>query len=68
MTHREPELVDVDITSGLVTCDDGEVLPILNYRDEFGDDCDAIDAVSVYAGRDDYGWLSIDIQGRMPFH
>lgn len=68
MTMREPEAVCVNLDEGFVVTDDNEVLPITNMFDEFGDDCNADEAVAIVAGRDGYGWLSIDVQGRSPIH
>lgn len=56
------ELVNID--KGFVLCTDGEKLPITHYFDDLGEDCTAADAVCVVAGRDGFGWMAIDVQGR----
>ena len=65
---REPEAALVNLDKGFVVTSDNEVLPITNMFDEFGDDCGVDEAVAIVAGRDGYGWLAIDVQGRSPLH
>jgi len=50
-----------DQKAGTVLLSDGTVLPITNYFDEWGEDCEPEDAVTCVAGTDAFGWLSIDL-------
>lgn len=54
------EMVSVE-EDGFCLLADGTVLPVTNWFDERGDDCGPEDAVWCVAGRDGFGWLSIDL-------
>ena len=42
--------------------EDGQVLPVTQYCDSFGEECDGPEAVSCVAGPDKDGlWVSIDL-------
>lgn len=56
----------VDLVEGYVLAEGSQILPITNYYDDCGDECDPEDAVAVVAGNDDYGWLSIELAGPAP--
>lgn len=55
----EVELISLD--GEYVLLDDGECLPVTNWINEDFEECKAEDAVLCFAGRDGYGWLSIEI-------
>lgn len=52
---------NISLDERTVTLSDGTVLPITDMLDEDGDDCDAEDAVSIVAGIQGVGFLSIDL-------
>lgn len=54
---------DVDVIRKLVFLDCGEVLPITNFFNAKGEDCDAFEAVVCVAGNDAFGWITVDISG-----
>lgn len=49
--------------SRLVILDDDHVLPITNFFDEDGDECDIEDACIAVAGKDGFGWITFDLCG-----
>lgn len=50
----------INLSCGFVLMSDGESLPITNFLNEDGEECDGDDdAVAVVAGRDDYGYVAI---------
>lgn len=53
------ELISMD--GCYVLLEGGTILPVTNWFDDNGDECEPDDAVSCVAGRDGYGWLSIDL-------
>lgn len=57
----EPDVERICIDSRFVVLTDGEVLPITNFYDDDGDECEPADATSCIAGRDGYGWVTIEI-------
>lgn len=51
------------VKGGVAYTEDGQVLPVTNWLDEDGDDCDEDDAVVCVAGPDRDGfWLTIDFR------
>lgn len=63
MTQDNGDLVQaINVVQGIVICTDGEIVPITNYLDEYGDDCDDMAlVVSLVAGPTLGGlWLAID--------
>lgn len=48
--------------SRLVVLDDDRVLPITNFFDEEGDDCELEDARIAVAGEDEFGWITFDLR------
>lgn len=50
----------VSVEGGYVLLADDTVLPITNFFDEDGDDCGCEDAVTIVAGSDAYGWLTVE--------
>lgn len=52
---------NIDILQKLVHLDSGEALPITNFFNSDGEDCDSFEAVACVAGTDDFGWITIDI-------
>lgn len=60
---EQREVVVVAINCGLrqVLLDDGTMIPITNFFDEFGDDCEPDDALVVVAGNDGFGYLTIEL-------
>lgn len=53
----------INLTRGFVGLAGGRTIPITEYFDDSGDECEPDDAVCVVAGSDDFGWLSIEIVG-----
>lgn len=53
------ELIDLDTRRVVLT--DGTILPITDFFDEDGDDCEPEEAVTCVAGTDEFGWLDIEI-------
>lgn len=45
----------------VVVMSDGTEIPITNYFDEWGEECEPDDAVTCVAGSDSYGWITIDL-------
>jgi hypothetical protein len=45
----------------IVVLDDEVTVPVTNWFDDEGDLCHRDDAVLCVAGRDDFGWLTIEI-------
>ncbi|MDW9880494.1 hypothetical protein GOA90_25235 [Sinorhizobium meliloti] len=58
-----PDIERISIEGRFVVLSDGEVLPITDFFDDEGDDCEPADAVECVAGRDGYGWMTIAIEG-----
>lgn len=58
----------VDVTHGQVVMSDGTVLPITDWFDCNGEDCEPDDAVMVVAGTDDIGWIDVAVGGRETVH
>lgn len=52
------ELVSLDNAFAIV---DGQVIPVTNWFDAEGEDCDPQDAVMCVAGTADFGWVSIEL-------
>lgn len=46
----------------LCATDDGELLPVTDWFDEWGENCGPEDAVTCVAGREGYGWLTIELE------
>jgi len=61
MSNDHPEVEVVSLYERTVTLRDGTVLPITEFLDVFGEDCEPIDAVVCIAGTDEFGWLDIEI-------
>ena len=51
----------IDLDNEWVTLLDGTVLPISDYFDEYGEDCEPEEAVVIVAGTDELGWVSVPI-------
>tara|TARA_R100000808_G_C2084931_1_gene107438 strand:+ start:267 stop:461 length:195 start_codon:yes stop_codon:yes gene_type:complete len=51
----------INLDARFVLMDDGAQLPITNFFDDDGDDCDAEDAVVFVAGTEAYGWLTVEM-------
>lgn len=65
---QEVVMADVEFLStgaGFVLLDDGTQLPITDYFDADGDDCEPARATVCVAGTDDFGWLTIDLEGHV---
>lgn len=59
----------LDLLGGFVLMSDGQTVPITNFFDEDGDECDPLDAVSVVAGPHDGLWLSVEVgEERLVLH
>jgi hypothetical protein len=56
-----PNVETVDLETGTVTIEGGQVLPIVQYRDEDGRLCSPDEATGVLAGTLEYGWIGIDL-------
>lgn len=61
MSDEWPEVEVVSLDKRTVTLRDGTVLPITDFFDVFGEECEPIDAVACVAGTDDFGWLDVEI-------
>jgi hypothetical protein len=46
----------------LCVTDDGELLPVVDWFDEQGDHCVPEDAVACVAGREGYGWITVELE------
>lgn len=57
----EPEIDRVSIDGRFVVMSDGAILPITNFFDDDGDECEPGEATTVIAGTDEYGWLTIEL-------
>lgn len=55
----EIELIDLEAEVAILS--DGSTIPLTNFFDEDGDDCDPEDAVCCVAGNNDFGWLTISL-------
>jgi hypothetical protein len=55
------DVIDVDLDRSLALTDTGVVLVIDTFFDEFGDECDADDAVACVA-TDGWSWFAIDLR------
>ena len=66
MSYESADVDMLDIYGKWVSMSDGEVLPIVEFYDADGEFCDADDAKVVQAGRDDYGYVVIEILGEGP--
>lgn len=56
--------LDVDrisLDGRFVVMSDGAILPISNFYDDDGDECEPVDAVVCVAGTDAAGWYTIEI-------
>lgn len=62
MTRRIVEVVAVNRRTASVLLADDTVLPITDWFDDEGDGCEPGEAVAAVAGRDGFGWLSIDLR------
>lgn len=64
------DLPALNSVASIVAADDGwvvilenrVVLPVTDFLDEDGEDCEPEDAVICVAGRDDYCWMTIRLQ------
>lgn len=57
-------MIEISSVKGdIAYTEDGQALPVTNWFDEWGEDCDADDAVTCVAGPDKDGlWLTIDFR------
>ena len=58
---KHPDVEVISLNERTVTLRDGTVLPITDFLDIYGDDCEPADAVVCIAGTDEYGWLDVEI-------
>lgn len=60
----------IDLDYDKVILDDGTELPVTNWFDDDGDECDPDDAITCIAGTDEDGWLTIDLRqfGEATYH
>ena len=58
----------VDMTEGNVVMADGTILPITDWFDDDGEDCEPSEAVMIVAGNDDYGWIDVAVSGPETVH
>lgn len=58
----------VDVTNGQVVLADGTILPITDWFDSNGDDCEPDEAVMVVAGSDAFGWVDVAVSGPETVH
>ena len=63
---REVELINLDTLQVFMA--DGHVLPITHMFDCNGDDCDADEAVTILAGLEGYGFLTINLEKGPTIH
>jgi len=56
-----PALEVVMLDAGLVMVEGGMTLPITNWFDGDGEECQPTDAVVIVAGNAQYGWITIEI-------
>lgn len=56
----------INVSQGWVVLGDGTTLPITDYFDGTGDDCDPEEATVIVAGTDAFGWLTIEIEDERP--
>lgn len=61
MELSEMVVVAVNCRSELVVLEDGTTLPITNFFDEFGEDCDPDDATVIVAGREGFGYMVVEL-------
>lgn len=61
MAFGVAEIACINLDDRSVTMTDGETLPITDFFDELGDDCAPANAVTCVAGRENYGWMTIEI-------
>jgi hypothetical protein len=59
MTEDEVDVVMIDERQVLMCS--GTLLPVTNWFDDDGDECEPDDAVTCVAGDDERGWYSIEI-------
>lgn len=58
----------IDVTRGTIVLADGTELPITDWFDRDGEDCDPADAVAVVAGSDEFGWIDVDVSQPETLH
>jgi len=61
MENEEATVVAINCVSRQVLLEDGTMIPITNFFDEDGDDCDPDDAIVIVAGREGFGYLTIEL-------
>ena len=61
MKNEEATVVAINCQSRLVLLEDGTTIPITNFFDEDGDDCDPDEAIVIVAGREGFGYLTIEL-------
>jgi len=59
--YRKVVIEAVSLTRAEAVLADGSILPIVNWFDGDGDECDRGDAVVAVAGCDGFGWTTIDL-------
>ena len=59
--YRKVVIEAVSLSRAEVVLADGSILPIVNWFDCDGDECDRGDAVVAVAGCDRFGWTAIDL-------
>lgn len=57
--NARPNVETVMLEAGYVVLEGGLVLPILDYLDDDGEDCEPDDAVTCVAGNAEYGWITV---------
>ena len=51
----------LDLDDRVAVMSDGSTLPLTDFFDDDGDDCEPWDAVVCVAGSDSFGWLTISL-------
>lgn len=58
----------VDLDAGMVRLADGTELPITDWFDCDGDDCEPENAVTIVAGSEAFGWIDVELSRAETVH
>lgn len=64
--RKTVEVISLNRLMEAIMLSDGTYLPITNWFDEYGDECDKSEAVLCVAGMDGHSWWSVDMRGFEP--